>query len=246
MSSTIKQAIEALKNRVADAYTAVANKGGTLPATQDSANLPTAIASIPSGDPNPYGDVSWWTSSAFSQVYSVQNYISPNDYAVASPFLTKLPGDRIVISYSFLMGYSNWHNRITPSFSTSMAEYALIINTYNTSYAKIDFWNGSHTTGAGHTLNNATIFRILTTIHLVRYMKIENVTSGEVYWKGDRFENYSVDNDLSKANLIKCINAELGLNCYMYLSAAKYAELATDTDVLSALANKPNVTLVQA
>lgn len=49
MSSTIKQAIEALKSRIADAYTAISAKGGTLPATQDSANLPTAIASIPSG-----------------------------------------------------------------------------------------------------------------------------------------------------------------------------------------------------
>ena len=49
MSSTIKQAIEALKSRVADAYTAIVAKGGTLPATQDSANLPSAIASIPSG-----------------------------------------------------------------------------------------------------------------------------------------------------------------------------------------------------
>lgn len=49
MSSTIKQAILALKSRIADAYTAISNKGGTLPATQDSANLATAIASIPSG-----------------------------------------------------------------------------------------------------------------------------------------------------------------------------------------------------
>lgn len=49
MSSTIKQAIEALKGRIADAYTAIVAKGGTLPATQDSANLPSAIASIPSG-----------------------------------------------------------------------------------------------------------------------------------------------------------------------------------------------------
>lgn len=54
MSSTIKQAIEALKGRIADAYTAVATKGGTLPATQDSANLPTAIASIPSGASDPF------------------------------------------------------------------------------------------------------------------------------------------------------------------------------------------------
>ena len=46
MSSTIKQAIQALKSRVADAFAAVETKGGTLPATQDSANLPSAIASI--------------------------------------------------------------------------------------------------------------------------------------------------------------------------------------------------------
>lgn len=49
MSSTIKQAILSLKSRIADAYTAIVAKGGTPPATQDSANLPTAIASIPSG-----------------------------------------------------------------------------------------------------------------------------------------------------------------------------------------------------
>lgn len=49
MSTTIKQAIEALKSRIAGAYTAIVAKGGTLPATQDSANLPSAIASIPSG-----------------------------------------------------------------------------------------------------------------------------------------------------------------------------------------------------
>lgn len=49
MSSTIKQAIQALKSRIASAYAAVETKGGTLPATQDSANLPAAIASIPSG-----------------------------------------------------------------------------------------------------------------------------------------------------------------------------------------------------
>ena len=49
MSSTLKQAIEALKTRIAGAYEEVSAKGGTLPVTQDSANLPSAIASIPSG-----------------------------------------------------------------------------------------------------------------------------------------------------------------------------------------------------
>lgn len=49
MSSTIKQAILSLKSRIANAYEAVETKGGTLPATQDTANLPAAIASIPEG-----------------------------------------------------------------------------------------------------------------------------------------------------------------------------------------------------
>lgn len=47
MSNTLKQAILSLKRRIADAYTAIVEKGGTLPATQDSASLPAAIESIP-------------------------------------------------------------------------------------------------------------------------------------------------------------------------------------------------------
>lgn len=54
MSSTIKQAIENLKGHIADAYTAIVTKGGTLPATQDSVNLPAAIASIPEGGTHEY------------------------------------------------------------------------------------------------------------------------------------------------------------------------------------------------
>ena len=43
---TIASAIAAKQQQVADAYTAISNKGGTLPATQDIANMPTAINSI--------------------------------------------------------------------------------------------------------------------------------------------------------------------------------------------------------
>lgn len=46
---TIASALIAAQGRVADAYTAISNKGGTLPATQNLANMPTAINSIPSG-----------------------------------------------------------------------------------------------------------------------------------------------------------------------------------------------------
>jgi hypothetical protein len=46
---SIATAITAAQGRVANAYTAISNKGGTLPATQNLANMPTAINSIPSG-----------------------------------------------------------------------------------------------------------------------------------------------------------------------------------------------------
>ena len=46
---SIQTAIENAQQKVANAYTAVDNKGGTLPATQDLANLPNAIGSISTG-----------------------------------------------------------------------------------------------------------------------------------------------------------------------------------------------------
>ena len=46
---SIASAIQNAQIKVANAYTAVSNKGGTLPATQDLSNLPTAINSISGG-----------------------------------------------------------------------------------------------------------------------------------------------------------------------------------------------------
>lgn len=46
---SIATAIQNAQQRVANAYTAISNKGGTIPATQNLANMPTAIDSIPSG-----------------------------------------------------------------------------------------------------------------------------------------------------------------------------------------------------
>ena len=52
---SISSAITAAQGRVADCYTAISNKGGTLPATQNLANMPTAIGSIPSGGGTKFG-----------------------------------------------------------------------------------------------------------------------------------------------------------------------------------------------
>lgn len=51
---SIASAITAAQGKVADAYTAISNKGGTLPATQNLSNMPTAIASIPTSTPSTF------------------------------------------------------------------------------------------------------------------------------------------------------------------------------------------------
>ena len=46
---SIASAIQAKQQQIADSYSAVSDKGGTLPTTQNLTNLATAISSIPSG-----------------------------------------------------------------------------------------------------------------------------------------------------------------------------------------------------
>ena len=76
MSATIKAAILALKNRIAAAYTAVSDKGGTLPATQDSDNLASAIATIPSGGITGYEFSNGATPTNVGGVFANQTYLT--------------------------------------------------------------------------------------------------------------------------------------------------------------------------
>lgn len=46
---SIQSEITRINTNIANAYSAVQTMGGTLPATQNSANLPAAIASITNG-----------------------------------------------------------------------------------------------------------------------------------------------------------------------------------------------------
>ena len=54
---TIASEIQRIQTNIANSYIACSNKGATLPATQNSDNLATTIASIPTGggsDPQMY------------------------------------------------------------------------------------------------------------------------------------------------------------------------------------------------
>lgn len=68
---SISSAITQAQQRVANAYTAISNKGGTLPATQNLANMPTAIGSIPSGGNDKVAlTVVIWAISENPMIYS--------------------------------------------------------------------------------------------------------------------------------------------------------------------------------
>lgn len=105
---SIATAIIAAQGRVADAYTAVNNKGGMLPATQNLSNLPTAINSIPSGSGGVDNEYIYaWTSltasnlvycaysktetpsvgdtvRAFSYDLTTNSYVNYTDYTITS------------------------------------------------------------------------------------------------------------------------------------------------------------------
>lgn len=67
---SIASAITNAQQRVANAYTAVNNKGGTLPITQDLTNLPNAITSIPSGGSSPVINSLSITPTTSQQTYT--------------------------------------------------------------------------------------------------------------------------------------------------------------------------------
>lgn len=155
MSSTIKQAIEGLNTRIAGAYAEVSAKGGTLPATQDSANLPSAIASIPSGgnefagwirsggvEVQSYAEIVAYGSSIIEIDDNNIEYLGDNDFFFAN--VTKLRMRKLKRVLNTINIIRN-QSKITEAIFDECTSFALATVFWSTPIKKmvIPMWNGT-------------------------------------------------------------------------------------------------------
>lgn len=119
---SIASAIATKQQQVADSYTAVSNKGGTLPATQNLTNLATAISSIPSGGQEPVISSLNITPSTSAQTYnssSVDGYKPVTVSAVTSSIDNNITAGNIKSGVSIL-GVTGSYSGTTPTGTLSI------------------------------------------------------------------------------------------------------------------------------
>lgn len=292
MSSTIKQAIENLKDRIADAYTAVATKGGTLPITQDSTNLPSAIESIPVGS-GYTGHVDsvgltaiGWTSADIAWLESKVDWMEEDDY------LYKVPQELIDI----YVANGGWDNTLL--FAHKDKPYYRWSPRFDTTGIPVDAQHLRHN-GAQYCFgildcyyaNTTTFYNMFTGCYNLRFLQPHAGTCGisQCYLlkdytmnsyknnmiadastcyslKSARFCgnvdasnasnlidveldyaygtcNFSSAVHLSKASILYAINNSKNNTATIKLESGVLAAMQVDSDVQTALANYPNITL---
>jgi hypothetical protein len=132
---TIASEITRINNNIASAYTACNNKGATMPATQNSANLATTIGTISTGPQTLYG----------ASLYTFLADVDANGNLYASNTPTYLSFDGVIrlqndaLRYSFLQN-DNIKTVDFPDLSSIPGSYALS-NTFNscTSLTSVTF-----------------------------------------------------------------------------------------------------------
>lgn len=122
---SIASAITAAQQRVANAYTAISGKGGTLPATQNLTNMPAAIESIPSGGGGG-GDPIDVKASVGTQSYT------QNDKVTLIPSETIYGSE--AFSATFSTGNSYNTNRSLNCEQGGYIDFSGLIGVYNRKY----------------------------------------------------------------------------------------------------------------
>lgn len=123
---SIASAIQNAQQKIANAYTAISNMGGTLPATQDLSNMPTAIASIPTGG----GKVANFTIVGNPEINGgVARGFTASDYVTFT--LTNVPST--ITSYEMIfrantMYNDNYPQGVSAQFSNNAIGHALGTN----------------------------------------------------------------------------------------------------------------------
>ena len=123
---SIADAIATKQQQIRDSYTAVSNKGGTLPSAQNLTNLSSAIYSIPTGI-TPTGTINITENGTYDVT----------EYATAEVIIKKEESSRIPLNYntvSLLTTYNEEPNFIvgnTISFTDILNDQSVNIN-YNT------------------------------------------------------------------------------------------------------------------
>lgn len=117
---SIPSEITRITGNIADAYTAVSGKGGTLPSAKNSANLPAAIESIPSGI-TPSGNVQLTQQSGTDVTNYATASVRSGSVTLNTPTINTSTG---VVTASASVGTTGWVGSAPSSKTLSLTTQA--------------------------------------------------------------------------------------------------------------------------
>jgi len=119
---SIATAITNAQGKVANAYTAISNKGGTLPVTQNLSNMPTAIDSIPTG------------ADRFRTVNASGQLIPPENDDLDLSDVTSIPD----YSMYYIFRNASYPKNVDLSNLVSVSQYGMSNSFYGAGITRID------------------------------------------------------------------------------------------------------------